>query len=971
IFMASSSGMARPGEDEEAPEEELERFDDFTIASSWERFISEIEAVCRQWLADGPKNLLEKGAVQEGSSKTFHKVKSELKYFMKSYCMEYYFETDSNAKDSVWSDALHELQLSFGVKEFLVIEPQSASRVILDAPEASKLLSAVAIALSNCSSPWSAFVPVHDPSRKAYIGIQNIGTIFTRRFEADRIGSQVPVKLMHLEGLYELFVSKFAFTNSDLSMHLFKVNFMMKLTYRTLPYRDDDFDQTQVADAEMGGSSHNSESDNHNKVQWDDDCPWSEWYSAEDPIKGYEMIALWSEKMVETSMEMAEMENASPHDAHKWFLLPIFSSNLLDDSKENRVGFASQLCLLVNALEMSFDAQFMEDFVSVEHSATDNSKLSMVVPPPSVLDRVLKDLFHEDFLPTALIRHADLEVPNFSKREHKNSRAIKGAPFESLFAQFCFHALWFGNCNIRAIAFLWIEFVREVRWCWEESQPLPKTPVDGSIDLSTCLINQKLQMLAICIEKKCQMEEDYQDASESSDWASSDIEGGSQAGQDLPHATLSSGRSEQKRNSSLTLEGLNDSPTTLSKYDIKSTNVQMSANRKRCGSAGVVRSMMLLKSCQNMHAPFTQDPPLMTEDMHEERLRAVEAFGNSFSFSAQLEKDILLSDMSAFKAANPDAVFEDFIRWHSPGDWESDENETAVSGSHSTDGSKKNWPPRGRLSQRMSENGNSWRAIWNEAPAIPAAEQKPLLDPNREGEKILHYLETLRPHQLLEQMVCTALRASADTLNQTVYGGLKQMTTKLGQLYLTIASTLKPLQVASSMHGTASSWSSEIIEDLRRLCDVFEHVEKLLTVAASLHRKFLQAPRLSEAFFGDFYDFYLPRMGTRTLAEIINSEFDAKQELRYEERQLASDMFTPPTANQSWRKVLSMGNLLNGHEPAVREIIFSMRDRLSGSHYAANTPKNFEHEIEIETYRMYICGTSNDLRVALSVTSCD
>lgn len=58
-------------------------------------------------------------------------------------------------------------------------------------------------------SLWPAFVPVHDPSRKAYIGIQNMGTLFTRRFEADRIGSQVPVKLMHLEGLFELFVSKF------------------------------------------------------------------------------------------------------------------------------------------------------------------------------------------------------------------------------------------------------------------------------------------------------------------------------------------------------------------------------------------------------------------------------------------------------------------------------------------------------------------------------------------------------------------------------------------------------------------------------------------------------------------------------------------------------------------------------------------------------------------------------------------
>ncbi|KAI3521822.1 hypothetical protein L1887_11296 [Cichorium endivia] len=47
--------------------------------------------------------------------------------------------------------------------------------VILDSPEASKLLSAVAIAFLNCSSLWPTFVPVHDPSRKAYIGIQKWG----------------------------------------------------------------------------------------------------------------------------------------------------------------------------------------------------------------------------------------------------------------------------------------------------------------------------------------------------------------------------------------------------------------------------------------------------------------------------------------------------------------------------------------------------------------------------------------------------------------------------------------------------------------------------------------------------------------------------------------------------------------------------------------------------------------------------
>ncbi|KAL5580672.1 hypothetical protein UlMin_013114 [Ulmus minor] len=948
--MASSSKVESDEEDE-ALEEEPEHFDDFTLASSWERFISEIEAVCRQWMADGPKNLLKKDAVQLEFAKDLFKVKSDLKDVTKSYCMEYYFETNNDGKSIGWDSTSHDLQLCFGVREFLVIAPQSASGVVLGAPEASKLLSAVAIALSNCSSMWPAFVPVHHPSRKAYIGIQSMGTVFTRRFEADHIGSQVPIKLMHLEGLYELFVSKFAYSSMDFSVHLFKVRFTMKLTYRTLP-SDDDYDDVQRTDADIteGGASPGAAT--HSRTQWDDDCPWSDWYSTEDPVKGFELIVIWSEKMVENSLEMAELENSSPHDAEKWILYPNFSPNLTDGSKGNRVGFASQLRLLVDALEMSFEAQFMEDFVSVENPGTDNLKLSMVVPPPTVIDRVLKELFIEG-----------VKLPDFTIGEHKTSRAIKGTPLQSLFAQFCLQCLWFGNCNVRAIAVLWIEFVREVRWCWEELQPLPRMPADGSIDLSTCLINQKLQMLAICIERKRDLTEDFQDCIGSQDNNSPRVKENSIDSEESTIIQTPDEDFDWKRDSSpSTLDDLEDSGEKLcaKPEDDAVSADQKSSDCNRRGSAGVAGSMKLLKSYQSMHVPFTQDAPLLTEDMHEERLQAVEAFGNSFDFSAQLEREILSSDMSAFKAANPDAVFEDFIRWHSPGDWENDDMEESGT---SKSFAKDDWPPRGRLSQRMSEQGNMWRKIWNEAPALLASEQKPLLDPNREGEKILHYLETVQPHQLLEQMVCSAFRASADTLNQTSYGNLKQMDTKIDQLYLTMAPVLKPLQADSL------SADSETIEDLRRLSGIFEHVEKLLTVAASLHRKFLQAPRLSEAIFSDFYNFYLPRMGTGSTVDRVEKEFNKKQQVAHRERQVVSNMFTPPTANQSWRKVLSMGNLLNGHEPIFREIIFSLRDGVIGNHYAARAPE--ARQREIETYRMYICGTSNDLRVALSVTSCD
>jgi Rab3 GTPase-activating protein catalytic subunit len=43
------------------------------------------------------------------------------------------------------------------------------------------------------------------------------------------------------------------------------------------------------------------------------------------------------------------------------------------------------------------------------------------------------------------------------------------------------------------------------------------------------------------------------------------------------------------------------------------------------------------------------------------------------------------------------------------------------------------------------------------------------------------------------------------------------------------------------------------------------------------------------------------------------------------------------------------------YEPIVREIIFSVRDSLRNNHHAAHNPRGFHQELE--TYRMYICGT--------------
>lgn len=60
----------------------------------------------------------------------------------------------------------------------------------------------------------------------------------------------------------------------------------MRLTYETFAHDDDDDDIVQGLDTEPPEIGRSPGRDNHTRSHWDDDCPWNEWYSAEDPLKG-------------------------------------------------------------------------------------------------------------------------------------------------------------------------------------------------------------------------------------------------------------------------------------------------------------------------------------------------------------------------------------------------------------------------------------------------------------------------------------------------------------------------------------------------------------------------------------------------------------------------------------------------------------------------------------------------------------
>ena len=93
--------------------------------------------------------------------------------------------------------------------------------------------------------------------------------------------------------------------------------------------------------------------------------------------------------------------------------------------------------------------------------------------------------------------------------------------------------------------------------------------------------------------------------------------------------------------------------------------------------------------------------------------------------------------MSSFKAANPGALFEDFVRWYSPRDWNPLSSEANSTSSDANAGIAACSPSflRGVLSGRMSQPGNHWHSLWLKADPVPAALQSLLFDPAKEAER--------------------------------------------------------------------------------------------------------------------------------------------------------------------------------------------------------------------------------------------
>ncbi|KAL0750219.1 hypothetical protein Bca101_032222 [Brassica carinata] len=217
------------------------------------------------------------------------------------------------------------------------------------------------------------------------------------------------------------------------------------------------------------------------------------------------------------------------------------------------------------------------------------------------------------------------------------------------------------------MALFWCRVVDELRRFWNEKKHIPWIPLDENPDLKSCLLHQWLQVINCCLGRKARCIA----ASEALD------------------AVM---RQASPANEKSDISEAMGSPVSL--LYAKSNTGELIL---RLGIHHQVENLTMLETGEPVYAPITQEGPLLTEDLIKETEELVLRTGSMGAGCSQL-----LSDMQAFKAANPGCILEDFVRWHSPPDWTG--NDTS-SGDDSS-------PLRGQLSIRMQKEGSTFSPVF-------------------------------------------------------------------------------------------------------------------------------------------------------------------------------------------------------------------------------------------------------------------
>ncbi|KAJ9562592.1 hypothetical protein OSB04_007752 [Centaurea solstitialis] len=322
-------------------------------------------------------------------------------------------------------------------------------------------------------------------------------------------------------------------------------------------------------------------------------------------------------------------------------------------------------------------------------------------------------------------KNTNTNLTNFAKEIH-------GAPPECFVTDL---AEAMGSLKtLRKMGLFWATVVAEVRSLWCEGQHIPGIPPDENPDLNSCLLYQQFQVINCCISRKRRRAIATESLESVLKLANL---GGDHKCRDVPPL----------------------SPVVYARISSGELVLRLGADKRR-------ENCTLLKTGEPVYTPVMQEGPLLTEDFIKETEELVLRTGSVGVGCSQL-----LSDMQAFKAANPGCILEDFVRWHSPPDWT--EASTADESKESTtDGN--NLSSKGQLSIRMQKEGMHYVICGENCGKLQ--NQYLLLDNLHYTmriylckEGILHSLENISPSGLFEQLFLSLLSSGCTIAEGRIY----------------------------------------------------------------------------------------------------------------------------------------------------------------------------------------------------------
>nr|XP_018900509.1 PREDICTED: rab3 GTPase-activating protein catalytic subunit [Bemisia tabaci] len=817
---------------------------DFTTASEWEIFIARLEEIFFEWklsevkisgipltrnqLFEGPweqqSDTIKFSDVEYTVTRHFLKLDStdsEDPQFtgtdsgvIKLQALEDMMSPENDFLPVVYEENVmrpHPLVRWYGLRDFITIVPPS-NQPVCNEGRIKMLLSSFCIALNNSECKIPLFIQANEPWQNFYLGICE-GKGIRAEYETAHL-RHIPQGCKHLTGILHVFKSKIG-SPIPLNSTIISARFSYSLhnwTSFVWQIEPPDFDSS------------------YNDAQLLSQLPFGTTF---DPVSKLMLYVSWPELFETSVVDSESYTDLEPLQAKDWSVSVKYYENpscLLSDALTEFLGVCSgtrTVQELIGDIIQRNQAQALDP--SIPLSVLSESKVptfsKILKQAASTIDyarskegpiseelliRILYYLFpdaeneQKHPYPESFPTICGKEDTSESSTEATWLNGFKSAPSDSLVWRLatvmCHAAHSLGGA--KAVAHLWYEFTQELRFRWERCIFIPGVAFSFP-DMKTCLLNQKLQMLNCCMRRREAREKSVSQPQELKEEFEDSVE-------------TQEEEEEEEFFECDTGSDIGESGTRRSlRRKVSVSPAQPAGRLSRHGE------LKLIATGDPLYVPVTQEPIPKSEDQLEEDAALLTALGTD-KMGAELRARImsasLLSDMEAFKAANPGAVIEDFIRWYSPRDWiESDEIDEF--------GQKK-----GQLSARMQLPGNTWLEVWQTAKAIPARRQKQLFDDAREAEKVLHFLDShildSRPLANFAQLLLPTLShvALSQLLAHSKKSHIEELNTSLRSV---------------SKKAVALSRSGNI--DLKRYQDLINqmaNVETVISQSLSLQFKF-------------------------------------------------------------------------------------------------------------------------------------